>query len=99
MSDSFSIAFDLKSKKCAWQGVHHLFQHFGSMGPYGAHHAPKKGYTPVLELYLACVIILQQSVVSQVSVSKEAWAHMELTMLLKYIKAPVLSVPLTFLSH
>lgn len=61
----------------------------------------KKVILRLLELYLTFVIIHQTicAYVSQVWVRIEAWAHTELAMLLKYIKTPVLSVPLGFLSH
>lgn len=95
------MAFDLKSNKCAQLGAPCLFQHFVSMGLYEAHQAAKKGYTPATWVVphichnSSNYLCIRESGLVRI----EAWAHTELAMLLKYIKTPVLSVPLGFLSH
>lgn len=80
-----------------------------SMGPYGAHHASKKGYRSIfwflpfgfrLSLLLwsklfACskILVLLQAPKLQAMSPDRAWAHAELSMLLKYFSSPVLVVP------
>jgi len=91
------------SQKCEQQGVFlTLFCILAAWARTELAMLLEKGYTPATWVvprmshnspnYLWCV-----SVSGLVRI--EAWAHTELTMLLKYINSPVLSVPLTFLSH
>lgn len=80
-----------------------------SMGPYGAHHASKKGYRSIFwflpfgfrlglliwSKLFACskILVLLQAPKLQAMSPDRAWAHAELAMLLKYFSSPVLVVP------